>query len=240
MKTHSELLPKILNGTGRNRLLQAIWGQPTLTALALTALGLLLAGCATTNNDTTNEGAPVYSTPAANATGASASANPSAIQLKEGDAVKLAFEVETNLNTVAKIQLDGSIVVPLVGEIKAAGKTQSDLQTELKERYKKVLVASELTVTVVSSASVYVAGAVLRPGKIPMERPLTALEAIMEAGGFDPNRARPSKVSVKRIQNGKQVNYSLDLRKALNEGDSSPFQLQPFDIIFVPEKIINF
>ena len=46
-----------------------------------------------------------------------------------------------------------------------------------------------------------------------MERPMTALEAIMEAGGFDPNRAKPSQVTVLRVEDGKQKMYRLNLKR---------------------------
>ena len=64
--------------------------------------------------------------------------------------------------------------------------------------------------------------------------------AIMEAGGFDSARAKPSAVTVLRLENGKQRHYRIDLKAALRGNDSSPFQLKPFDIIHVPEKTFNF
>jgi polysaccharide export outer membrane protein len=151
------------------------------------------------------------------------------------------FGMETNLNTVAKIQLDGAVVLPLVGGVHAAGMTLQGLQTDLKQRYERLIKNAELTVNLAAtSASVYVSGAVLRPGRIPLDRPLTAMEAIMEAGGFDPNRSKPSGVTVLRMENGQQKRYKLNLKSALKEGDTHPFQLLPFDIVHVPEKTFNF
>jgi polysaccharide export outer membrane protein len=108
------------------------------------------------------------------------------------------------------------------------------------KRYESILKINEINVTrVVSAASVTVSGAVLRPGRIPMERPLTAMDAVMEAGGFDPNRAKLDKVTVYRIENGQQQRYVLNLKRALRDGDPSPFYLKPFDIVHVPEKRFN-
>jgi polysaccharide export outer membrane protein len=164
-----------------------------------------------------------------------------ATQLAEGDVIQVAFDVETNLNATAKIQLDGSVVLPLLGSRPAAGKTLSALQADLQTDYGRLVKNSELRVTLVSSvACVYVSGAVLKPGRIPMDRPLTAMEAIMEAGGFDLTRAKPSNVSVLRIENGQQKHYRVNLKSALQEGDTQPFQLQPFDIVYVPVKTFNF
>ena len=83
----------------------------------------------------------------------------------------------------------------------------------------------------------FIGGAVLRPGRITMERPMTVLDAIMEAGGFDPRRANVRKVSVIRQQDGKYTKHFVDLKPVLKGEDVRPFQLQPFDTIFVPEKL---
>lgn len=160
--------------------------------------------------------------------------------LAAGDTIKVTFAVETNLNTIAKIQIDGRVPLPLVGEVPAAGLTAQSLKTNLTDRYQRFLKGDEVTVTLaVSSASVYVTGAVLRPGKVVMDRPLTALEAIMEAGGFD-IRASAASVTVLRLENGRQTRHRVDLRSALNGVDSLPFWLKPFDIIKVPERTIQF
>ena len=73
-----------------------------------------------------------------------------------------------------------------------------------------------------------------------MERPLTLLEAIMEAGGFNFQRAKTSGVMVFRVTGGRQYHYRLDLKRMLKGEDSGVFYLQPFDIVHVPEKTFNF
>lgn len=161
--------------------------------------------------------------------------------LAEGDTIRVAFEADTNLTTVAKVQLDGTVTLPLIGAVKAAGLTPEQLRADLMKRYEKLLSINELTVSVLtSSASVYVSGAVLKPGRIPLDRPMTALEAIMEAGGFDLRRAKPSAVVVIRKEDGQQRHYTLNLQSALRGEDLTPFHLKPFDIIHVPEKRFNF
>ena len=51
---------------------------------------------------------------------------------------------------------------------------------------------------------VAVSGAVLQPGPVPLNRPMTAMEAVLERGGFDPVRAKPSKVVVLRQEEGRK------------------------------------
>jgi polysaccharide export outer membrane protein len=161
--------------------------------------------------------------------------------LAEGDVVSITFQYSTNYNVVQKIALDGMLNLETVGPVKAAGRSVVELQTELARIYKPQIKDDVVAVKLLSSAdSVYVSGAVIRPGKIPMERPMTVLEAVMEAGGFDPNRANLSGVIVLRLENGKQKSHILNLRRALRGRGEEPFYLKPFDIIYVPTKTFNF
>jgi len=161
--------------------------------------------------------------------------------LQEGDIVSITFQYSTNFNAVQKIALDGMLNLETVGPVKAAGRTVMELQTELARLYNPQVKDDVVTVKFFSSgSSVYISGAVIRPGKVLMERPMTALEAIMEAGGFDPSRAKLSQVTVLRIEDGKQKAYKLDLKRALRGADENPFYLKPFDIVHVPTKTFNF
>ena len=158
--------------------------------------------------------------------------------LREGDSVKIAFPGAPNLDTTQQVRRDGKITLSLGGEIVAAGKTPAEIEKEILNLHGKQLAVQQVVVTVTSSAyPIYVNGAVLRPGKILADRPMTVLEAIMEAGGFDHAKANLKKVTVLREFEGQTVSYPIDMRKYL-EGDkgTKPFYLKPSDKIHVPQK----
>jgi polysaccharide export outer membrane protein len=162
------------------------------------------------------------------------------IVLREADNLKIVFPGADQLTTSAVIRRDGKITLPIIGEIVAAGKTPADLQKELAQAYKGQLVSTtDISVTVVSSSFiVYVNGAVMKPGKVSADHPLTVLEAIMESGGFDYNSANLKAVKVVRTQNGKTHNYIVNLKGVLKPGyPVEVFYLQYGDIIYVPSKI---
>lgn len=170
-----------------------------------------------------------------------ASGRSQAISLREGDVVKISFPGAPNLNTTQQIRNDGKMDLPLVGELKAAGMAPDELQKELVKRYSSQLVSKEVTVTVESSSfPVYVTGAVLRPGKIMSSRPITALEAIMEAGGVDYAKANLKAVKVTRLEEGQFKTYTLNLKLALEGKETKPFYLKPSDIVKVPERFSLF
>jgi len=159
--------------------------------------------------------------------------------LREGDSIKIAFPGAPNLDTTQQVRRDGKITLSLGGEIVAAGKTPADIEKEILTLHGDQLAVKQVVVTVTSSAyPVYVSGAVLRPGKILADRPMTVLEAIMEAGGFDHAKADLKKVKVLREFEGQTVSYTIDMRKVLEGPDSGtkPFYLKPADKIHVPQK----
>src|SRR5579859_7701475 len=87
--------------------------------------------------------------------------------LQEGDSLKISFPGAPNLNTDVRIRLDGIISLPVVRDVKAAGRTPAELEQELLKLYGPQLQTKEVSVSVTSSVLyVYVTGAVLRPGKI--------------------------------------------------------------------------
>lgn len=159
------------------------------------------------------------------------------IVLSEGDVVKIAFPSAPNLDTTAQIRRDGKITVPVLGEVQAAGMTASDLEKSLKKAYEGQLVSNDISVMITSSMfSVYVTGAVGHPGKINSDKPITALDAIMEAGGPDYTRANLKAVLIDRKVNGLMEHYKVDLDAVLKGRSNKNFSLHPGDIIYVPEK----
>ena len=120
-------------------------------------------------------------------------------------------------------------------------KTVLQLQDELTKLYQTEAKDDPITVKVLTpEAAVYVTGSVNKPGKIPLEHPMTVLEAIMEAGGSDPLEADLSDVLVLRVEKGQQRTYHFNVRRVLNGDDTTVFYLKPFDIVRVPTKIFNY
>lgn len=159
------------------------------------------------------------------------------IVLREGDIIKITFPGSPNLDSTQQIRRDGKIALSVLGEIKAAGMTTSDLEKEILNQGATQLVSKEVTVSLQTSAfPVFITGAVIRPGKVLADHPLTALEAVMEAGGFDYSKANLTRVGVIRHEGGEVKNFTLNLKQVLEGKLSTPFYLKPSDIVYVPEK----
>ncbi len=170
---------------------------------------------------------------------ASAEAQMDAIVLQAGDGIKVSFPGSPSLDTAQPIRRDGKIVMPLVGEVEAANLTPSALQEKLIKLYASQISSKEVVVTLESSSfPIYVTGSVIHPGTIHSDHPITALEAVMEAGGFDLNTANMTSVKVSRMENGTMKSYKLNLKQALDGGKNvKPFYLKSKDILYVPERL---
>ena len=160
--------------------------------------------------------------------------------LVAGDVVKISFPAAPELNQTQKIGADGTLSLPLIGEVAVAGKTVGQVQADLARLYKPQLQDNEVLVSLDTRAvPVVVSGAVQKPGKIVFERPATVLEAIMEAGGFTPV-ADLKKVSLIRIVRGEHETQIVDLRNVLKGKPIPAIYCSGGDVIFVPEKFLNF
>jgi len=158
--------------------------------------------------------------------------------LHEGDTVRIAFPGAPKLDSMQTIRRDGKITMDIVGDVRAAGLTPLELEQQLLKLFDAQLVDKEVMVSVPSSMfAVYVTGAVLHSGKLTSERPLTPLQAVLEAG-IDTTRSDLKRIIVIRTTaDGATERYKLDLHKVVKLGaPADPLTLKPLDIIFVPEK----
>jgi protein involved in polysaccharide export with SLBB domain len=173
---------------------------------------------------------------------ASASSSPEGrLVLGPGDVLDIKFFSNPELNENQPIRLDGKIALQLVGEITAQGKTPMELQEEITKLYASQLKRPEATVIVRSLANqrVYVGGFVRTPGLIEMKTRMTALEAIMQAGGFDMWRAEIRNVVIIRHKNNQRYGCALDFSGELEGKATQPFYLEPLDIVYVPRTSIS-
>jgi polysaccharide export outer membrane protein len=119
-----------------------------------------------------------------------------------------------NLNRTVQVDATGVITMPLIGPVKAAGRTTSELQqaiaTALDAKY---LQSPQVSVAVKEFASqkVTVDGAVEQPGVYPIRGRATLLQAIAMAKGADKKSANEKQVVIFRTVNGERMAARFDL-----------------------------
>ena len=124
---------------------------------AIVALGLQLAGRYT-------DYGPVATVP-----DPASSPGTIATVLQPGEVLKVTVFGEQELTGTYPINPSGNIELPLVGSVRAAGLTRSDLQREITRRYAggKLLQDPKVTVDIASFVPIYIVGETLRPGAYP-------------------------------------------------------------------------
>jgi protein involved in polysaccharide export with SLBB domain len=154
-----------------------------------------------------------------------------------GDLVDIKFFYTPELNETQTVRPDGQIALQIIGEVAAEGKTPAELRGLLKRLYTPHLKDPEISVVVRSFSNnrVFVGGQVLLPGPIELTGKMTALEAIIQAGGIDYKEAEVKNVVVIRHHNGTRYGYLLNLEPMLEGKETQPFFLEPQDIVYVPQ-----
>ena len=136
------------------------------------------------------------------------------------DVVRITVWKDESLSTDAIVRPDGTITMPLVGEIRAAGRTAAEVQNDATPRLSAFVKDAVLTVSVVevNSYQFTVDGSVERPGLFSSRSYLTVSQALALAGG--PTRyASTRDIVIVRTRNGVRQRIPIDY-DAILSGES--------------------
>jgi len=157
--------------------------------------------------------------------------------ISEGDVLEVAFFTHPEQNRHVTVRPDGVISLPHVGEVRAAGRSSTDLAEELRERYSDVLVTPEVDVIVQEmGARYYVIGNVIGGGgEYTYERPVTLLQALARAGGYNESARLSSLVLLRRTDDGRGAAAILNMRTMMDSDSKlGDIRIRPYDIVWVP------
>ena len=159
--------------------------------------------------------------------------------LQRGDVLEIKVFNVTELDTMVTIRPDGKISVMLLDDIEAAGLTTTQLDEILTGSYSAFYKDPRVTINVKTFANlkVYVGGEVFQPGLLALVGDMTAVRAIMQAGG-PKNTAKMHKIVLLRDGgNGKPISLMVNLKGVIEKG-AQDIALAPFDVVFVPKSDI--
>jgi polysaccharide biosynthesis/export protein len=148
-------------------------------------------------------------------------------RLGPGDTVRLITYGEDSLSGEFRVGATGTIAVPLLGNVRAAGLTPTELGQSVADALKqeKLLQNPSVAAEVTAYRPIFVLGEVNKPGEYPYQPGMTVVTAAAVAGGFT-YRAVEGYVSVVRTVNG----------KALEGRATRQTYLQPGDVVTVYER----
>ena len=179
--------------------------------------------------------APAPSTPGSGVTEPAASADTTAAdyRLFPGDKLRIEVYKDPQLSQSLQIRPDGKITLPLIGDVRAAGQTPTQLRDALATSLKEYITNPVVTVIVVESTpqSVYVMGEVKSSGPIPLKGPLSVMQAIAMAGGFT-EFANKKAIRIQRQTANGIKTLTFNYKEALEES-RAPMLLQANDVVVV-------
>jgi polysaccharide export outer membrane protein len=159
------------------------------------------------------------------------------------DMVQVSVWHNPDLSVTVPVRPDGNISVPLIGDVRAGGRTPEEVAADVKQRLTTYLRDPQVAVILTELRSheylsrVRVTGAVHQPVSIPYRQGMTVLDAVLAAGGTT-EFANGDRTSLYRRQDGGNVQpFDVKLDRIMKKGElSSNIPVQPGDIITVPER----
>jgi protein involved in polysaccharide export with SLBB domain len=147
--------------------------------------------------------------------------------LQPGEKIHITVYGEEALTGDYDISPSGYVTMPLIGAIKAAGRSQSEFAKDVANRFSRggFLQDPHVTVAVVQFKPFYVLGEATTPGEYPFRSGLNVHSAVAMAGGFT-YRASRSYVLIRHVGDEVWREYSL----------AEPVPIAPGDLIRVPER----
>ncbi|KXI27229.1 polysaccharide biosynthesis/export family protein [Paraglaciecola hydrolytica] len=140
-------------------------------------------------------------------------------RLGADDEISVSVFNEPDLSlTKTRVSANGSISMPLIGQIVVKGLTLDEVELKITKLYLgDYLKKPDITVAIVEYRQFYVNGEVNKPGGYSYREGMTIQRAVSLAGGFT-ERASRSKIKLMRENNSQNVN-SVDLNTPVMPGD---------------------
>ncbi len=151
------------------------------------------------------------------------------------DQLKVVVWKNAELSAEVVVRPDGVITLPLIGDVRASGRTPTQIQKEISQRYANFIRVEESVVSVgvlqVNSLSFTISGQVEKAGVFAVKSYVTVLEAIAMAGGT--NKYAGSSAYIVRGTPSRKI--PLDLKQASSgEHPEQNIVVLRGDLIVVP------
>lgn len=156
-----------------------------------------------------------------------------------GDDLQIFVWQNPDLSVTVPVRQDGKVSTPLVEDMRAAGKTASDLARDIEKVLSEYVRSPKVNVFVLHALSalsqVKVTGQVKVPQALPYHEGMTVLDAVLAVGGLT-DFAAGNRAKVVRTLGGQEQEIKIRLDKLLENGDMSQnLALRPGDVLLIPQ-----
>lgn len=132
---------------------------------------------------------------------------PDPYRIQPGDILMVSVWKEDALLAEVLVRPDGGMSFPLVGDVRASGRSVEELRGLVNERLSKFIPDPSVTIAVkqIGGNRVYVLGKVNRPGEFTFSQPIDVMQALSLAGGATSFAALDDIQILRREAGGKQT-----------------------------------
>jgi polysaccharide biosynthesis/export protein len=156
--------------------------------------------------------------------------------IQPNDMLEIFVWKEPDLTRKVLVRPDGRISFPLVQDLQASGISPAELKVQVEKKLSEFLSAPEVTVIIdaIQSYKVYVLGKVQKPGVVSVEKPVTVLQALALAGGFQ-DFAKDQEMTVIRSYGKENILFEFNYREVIKGKRSEQnITLRAGDVVIVP------
>lgn len=140
--------------------------------------------------------------------------------LGAGDQIRMIVFNSTPLSGEFIISDSGTLSLPLIGEVRAKGRTIHEVQKEITTKFGDgYLRDPHVSLEVITYRPFYILGEVQKPGEYPYSSKLTIMQAIAKASGFTYSANRGS-VFIKGADEPEEKKLKLTPYIFVNPGDT--------------------
>lgn len=170
------------------------------------------------------------------------------LKIFSNDLIRISVFEEPELGTEQRVDGNGRIRIPLLGNVGVAGLTIRDAEEKIEATFveQRFLKTPQVTIYLVEHAQrqISILGQIRQPGPITFPegmQTMNILDVISRAGGFS-GIAKSNSVRVTRIGSGEKeevfsVNVDDLISGSSQDGSKRSFLIYPGDVIFVPERL---
>jgi polysaccharide biosynthesis/export protein len=163
-------------------------------------------------------------------------------RLQPGDVFEVQYRYSPEFNQTVTVQPDGYVSLEIGGDLKVAGLTIEQTRAAILRKAATRLQDPVATIVLKEFQRPYVvvAGEVGQPGKIEMRERVTAIQAIMLAGGMKESAKSSQIIVFRKINSDFAEVRVLNLKSIRRTSDlENDLTLQPGDMVFVPRDRIS-
>jgi polysaccharide export outer membrane protein len=159
-----------------------------------------------------------------------------------GDGLQVFVWGHEDLTATVTVRPDGEISTPLVEDMRAAGKTPTELARAVEIVLADYVRSPTVTIIVEQFVGEYnrqvrVVGQAAEPQALSYRNGMTLLDVMIEVGGLA-EFASGNKAKIVRVQDGEEVIIRVRINDLLNKGRMDQnVRMMPGDVLIIPESV---